>query len=262
MRLHRIYAVIFRVLYNLLHSFNRVVDIFFWPTIDLVLWGLTSSFFVSLSPDVPFILLFVVSGILFWRIVIQAQYELSLNLLEDLWNQNLMNLFVSPLKFGEWVIASLSLGVIKALAGLIFGIFMALVLYSLDLFIYGIYFIPILALLMMTGWWLGFIISGLILRIGTKAESFSWTLVMVIAPFSAIYYPVSVLPNWAQNIAAFVPTSYVFEASRMIIEQGSLNWAILLPSLILNLIYLVLAIGFMRKSFNHVLDTKGLVKLH
>jgi len=260
MKINRIWAMVLRYLYYFRHSLDRMSDAFYWPTIDLLLWGLTSSYFRQYTPANSKILLMIVSGILFWLITWRGQYEITVNLLDELWNKNLVNLFVSPLKFSEWIVSVLIIGVLKGFVSFSFALFMAFILFKIKLFFFGFYFVPLIILLILSGWSIGFLVAGIILRFGTKIQTLAWTGVMIISPFSAIYYPLSILPKWAQTVAAFVPTSYVFEGAREIINKGHLDWNKLLMSLILNLVYLTFALLFIKRSFNKTLE-KGLIKV-
>jgi len=261
MKLHRIYAMILRFMLLFRRSYDRISDVFYWPTIDLLLWGLTSQFFRSYTPGADKILLMIITGILFWIIAWRAQYEISVNLLEDLWNENFINIFVSPIKFGEWVSSFLIIGVIKGLLSLVFATGMAFLLYKVHIFNYGFYLLPFLFSLLLTGWWVGFFVGGLILRFGTKVQTFAWTLVMVMSPFAAIYYPVSILPNWAQFVARFVPASYIFEGARSILYEGKLDSISLVYSFALNIIYMILGYIFLKRSFAKIMN-KGMVHLY
>src|SRR3982750_2005036 len=102
MKLHRIFGIILRYLFLFRRSFDRLSDAFYWPTIDLLVWGITSAYLQSFAPKTSPVILIIVSGILLWLITWRAQYEISVGLLEDMWNKNLINIFVSPLKFSEW----------------------------------------------------------------------------------------------------------------------------------------------------------------
>ncbi len=261
MKIHRIYGMILRYLYYFRRSFDRMSDAFYWPTVDLVLWGLTSSYFRSYIPGASKIMMIVISGIILWIIVWRGQYEITVNLLDELWNKNLINLFAAPLKFSEWIISVLIIGVIKGAVSLTFATLVAYVLYKIQFFVYGFYLLPIAFCLIMSGWWIGFLVAGTILRLGTRAQTLAWTAVMIISPFSAIYYPLSTLPSWARIVAKLVPTSYVFEAAREVINTGVLDWSKIWASLGLNLIYLVLALLYIKTSFDKVLN-KGLVKVY
>jgi len=256
MKAHRIFAIILRYLFLFRHSFDRLSDSFYWPTIDLAVWGLTGSYLQQLQPNhLTPIVVMIVSGIVFWYIVWRAQYEITVNLLEDLWDRNLINAFVAPLQFSEWIVSFLLLGIIKAAISLFFTAFVAYVLYKVQIFMYGLYLIPFFALLLMTGWFVGLFVTGLILRYGTRIQTLAWAMVAVISPFSAVYYPVSALPVWAQKIALFIPSTYVFEGMRQVINGHNVDFQKMLISLLLNIVYLSLAIIFVRRSFKKLLQT-------
>lgn len=261
MKLNRIYAVILRHLFLFRHSINRFADSFYWPTIDLLLWGLTISYVKSFSGGNNNIVLVVISGLLLWLVVWRGQYEISVNLLEELWSKNLVNLFVTPLKFSEWVVSVVLLGVIKAFLSLGFAMIIAYILYRVKLFVYGFYLIPFIPLLFITGWSVGFFVAGLILRFGTRVEQFAWSMIYIVAPFSVIYYPLSILPHWAQTIAYFIPTSYIFEGAREVIYKGTLDPQKLVTCLFLNIVYFILALIFLNRSYKKALKN-GLAKLY
>lgn len=258
MKIHRIYGVILRYLYLFKHSINRLADAFYWPVIDLLLWGLTISYMKEISG--LNVVTVVISGILLWLIVWRGQYEISVNLLEELWNRNLINIFGSPLKFSEWIVSVVLLGIIKAFFSFTFAALIAFLLYKVKIFVYGFYLLPFMLSLFMTGWWVGFLVNGLIFRFGTKVEQFAWSLIYIISPFSGIYYSISILPLWAQKVSTVVPTSYIFEGARQIIFTGKTDLNKLIISFGLNAIYLILSLIFLKKSYAKALG-KGLVKM-
>ncbi len=261
MKLHRIWAVILRYNYLFKHSLDRQVDAFYWPTVDLVLWGIASTYLAGQNSDIPFAVLMILSGIVLWIILWRGQYEFTVNILEDMWNKNLVNMFVSPLNLSEWISAFVFLGIVKSVISVSFAALVALALYKVNLFVFGFKLLPFLFLLLMTGWWVGLFVGGLIVRYGGKVQNFAWSMVFLISPFSAIYYPLSALPVWAQTVALFVPPSYIFEGARQVIQTGSVDGHKIGMAFALNLLYLILALLFFKRSFKKVLD-KGLVKLH
>lgn len=261
MKLHKIYGIILRYLYLFRHSFDRLSDAFYWPTIDLLIWGLASTYFKNYNPEASQIVIIIVSGILFWIIVWQGQYQISINLLEELWNKNLLNIFAAPVTFAEWITSLIMIGIIKALVSFSFASFLAYFLYHLKIFTYGFYLLPFALILIMTGWWVGFFVSGLILRFGKKIQILGWAFVSVLYPFSAVFYPVSTLPDWAQGVSRLIPISYVFEGARSIIEHGTLDVNMIYIGIALNVIYIILSLFFLRSSFKSVLK-KGLIKVY
>lgn len=259
MKLHRIYALILRNFYGFRKNLDRITDSFYWPTIDLLMWGLTSQFFTSMGGGNN-VILFVLGGLTMWLIIWKSQYEITINLLDELWNRNLINLFVSPLTFTEWLISSLILGVIRVIMSFSFAILLAYLLYSVKIFEYGFQLLPFMLILLLSGWAIGIIVTSLIFRYGTKIQALCWSLVWVFGPFSAIYYPVSILPNWAQQISKFVPMSYAFEGMRGVLATGQIDYQKVIIGLSLASIYLLLALIFIYKSFNKVMQ-KGLLKV-
>ncbi len=249
-------------MYLFRHSFDRLSDAFYWPVVDLLLWGLTGLYIKNSGGAGQLnVITMILSGILLWIIVWRGQYEITVNLLEDLWNKNLINIFGSPLRFSEWISAFLIIGLLKSIVSLLFASLIAYWLYQFNIFTFGYYLLPFFMILIMFGWSVGFLVAGVILRFGSKIQTLAWTAVMVLSPFSAIYYPLSILPAWAQKVAVFIPASYIFEGGRKLLLQQRLNLDYFFIPLILNALYLILAIIWVKSSFEKVLEKKGLVKI-
>lgn len=250
-----------RHLYLFRHSFDKSFDVFYWPTVDLVLWGVTSLFISSLNPGFSQFVVMIVSGLIFWQVLWRGQIDITVGILEELWNKNIIHLFASPLRFSEWIVSFIALGIMKLAVSFSFVSILAFILYKVNIYTFGIYLVPFLALLLMSGWWIGIVVGSLILRFGSRAQVFAWSFAWAIAPLSAIYYPVSIFPGWVQRIAWFLPTSHIFEGMRTAITTGSLDIRQLEISFFLNLLYIALAILILRRSFRKILE-KGLIKVY
>lgn len=261
MSFHRIYAIILRHLYAFRKNLDRLTDVFYWPLVDLLLWGLTGVFIEKQAAHIPSLTLMLISGTIFWLIVWRGSAEITLGALSEVWDKNLINLFVTPLKFWEWISAFVLLSVMKALISFLFGLGFAFFLYKLNFLIYGWYLLPFLVILLINGWCVGFLVAGFILRYGGKAQNLAWTAVYVLAPFVAIFYPVSILPRWAQAISSAIPASYVFENMREFIASGTLDPQKFYFAGLLSILYLTLSLVFLYKSFQRTLK-RGLVGLH
>lgn len=261
MKWHRIYGITLRYLYGFRHSWDRLTDVFYWPAMDLFLWGLTSSYIRTYAPHASNIVLMIVSGLLFWIIVWRAQYEITVNTLEEFWNKNLVNIFVTPLTFSEWVYSFIIIGIIKGLISFAFASVLAFFLYKTGIFVFGWYLLPFIALLYMSGWAVGFFVAGIIIQYGTKIQTLAWATVAVFAPFSAIYYPLSVLPHWAQVVSYAVPMSYIFEDGRQVLATGHADITKLAISFSLSSLYIVAALLFLHAGFKRVFK-KGLASVY
>ena len=172
----------------------------------------------------------------------------------------MVNFFATPLKLKEWIAGVVSLGWLKMLVTVGFAAALAWILYVVNIFAVGWMFLPFMVLLLMTGWWVGFLVSGLIISFGTRIQTLAWAGVYALAPFSGIFYPISSLPVWAQRVAQFVPSSYVFEGMRQVLLQGTWSARNLILSLGLNLIYLAISMGLFVWLFK-MRKIKGLAQL-
>jgi ABC-2 type transport system permease protein len=258
MNYSRIKGVFFRYFYTL-KDIHQLSDIFYWPLVDILLWGLTSVWIQHQSniPNLPIILM---TALVFWQVAWRGAIGVSFPLLQEFWHRNLVNLFSTPLKISEWVSGVLLLSFFKVLVNIAFGSLVVYFLYALNVFTLGWAFLPFAAMLFIFGWSVGFLSAGLVIYWGHKVEMFAWMLPFLFAPFSAVYYPVEVLPEWAQVISWSLPTTYIFEGMRQILYHGQFSWSYLWVSLILNGIYLLISIWFFNYMFRKSL-TKGLARL-
>lgn len=256
--MRRILAVFMRYFYTI-WGLHQISDLFFWPFVDILLWGLTTVW-IQQQQSTSNLALIILSGLIFWQILTRAAYDISVNLLQEFWNRNLINLFSTPLSEIEWAIGSVLLSFCKMLISLSFGSFLVYLLYALNVFTIGWYFIPFAASLMMSGLSIGFLSSCVILRWGQKLEAVTWMSAFFFAPFSAVFYPVASLPHWAQSISWCLPMTYVFEGMRALLQRHEFLMNDFLISIGLNLIYLVLSIALFKYAF-YCSRVKGLARL-
>ncbi len=261
MSFSRVWGVMLRHLYLFRHSFDKAFDVLYWPMADLVLWGLTSLFIRSLNSNFSQFVVAIIFGIIFWQVVWRSQVEISVNILEEIWNKNMIHLFSSPLTFFEWIFSFISLSILKLCVSLSFISILAYIMYKVNIFDFGLYLVPFIGLLIMSGWVMGILVGSVILRYGSRVQVLAWSLGWLVAAFSAIYYPVSILPHWAQLISHILPTSHIFEGMRTVVYQGTFNTREMLLSLVLNVAFLIPAILILRRNFKKILE-KGLIKVY
>ena len=253
--------MILRYIYNFKHSYDRIADSFYWPAMDLLLWGLTGYYFASINKNAENAVTVVITAMIFWIIIWRAQYEITINLLTELWDKNLINLFGSPLKFSEWLVSLMLVGILKGIMSFLFAAWIAYLLYQINIFTIGWYLPLFVVLLFLNGWGIGFIVASILFRYGSKIQTLAWSFVWIIAPFAAVYYPIDILPAWAGIIAKLLPASYVFEQLRSLLLYNTMHMDQLFISLVLNIIYLSLGLVLITKSFTAV-RKRGLSKLY
>jgi len=246
----RIFAIVIRHLYLWPRTLERLQGSFGWPLLGLITWGLTMSYFQKNTTFQFSLIAFLLGGVIFWEMIEQPQKEISVNFLDEAWNKNLINIFSTPISKAEFLSALVILGLIKVFATACTLLIGAFFLYKFNVFQTYNFYIPFLIFnLLLFGFLFGFIINGFILRFGYSVAEFAWALIALISPFSCIYYPLSILPWWAQKIAAILPTTYVFEEMRRIVLTGSANLSSLLISFGLNIFYLILSLIFFNRMF-------------
>ena len=85
---------------------------------------------------------------------------------------------------------------------------------------------------------LGLFVSAGLLRFGPSFENIAWSTMFLLAPFGCIYYPVETLPKIFQSIAYAMPLVYIFEETRNILVNQSVNYENIIQALYFNTAYL------------------------
>ena len=236
----RIGALVLRYLYLLRSSWPRLLEMLYWPIMQLILWGFITRHLATNSTWVAAAAGVFIAAVLLWDVLFRSQLSFSLSFLEEVWSRNLANLFISPLRPHELVIALISISMIRTLVGILPAALLAIPLYDYSIFELGLPLLAFFTNLLVLGWALGLFVIALLLRFGQGAESLCWVAIFMLAPISAIYYPVDVLPGWLQTIAWMAPPAYVFEGMRAIMFDGVFRIDLFMGAIALNLIYLIL----------------------
>ncbi len=259
MSFSRIQGVFFRYFRTLFRGSHFLSDLFYWPLVDILLWGLTSVW-IQRQQNIPQLPLMLMTGLVFWQVTWRGSVDISVNLLQEFWNRNLVNLFSTPLKISEWSCGVLLICLFKLGITIAFGSLVVYLLYSLNVFSVGWAFLPFAASLVVFGWTLGFLASSCVIYWGQQMEALAWMVAFIFAPFSAVFYPLDVLPPWAQAIGWCLPTTYIFEGMRNILTSGGFPRSYFFCSMSLNVLYLFLAYSLFTYMFEKS-RAKGLARL-
>ncbi len=216
----RIAAMVRRYWYLLRSSWPRLAELCYWPAVQILLWGFITQFLYTNSSYVAQAFGILLAGVMLWDVLWRGQLGLSMSFLEEMWSRNLGHLFVSPLRPTEFLIALTVISLIRTLIGLTPATAIAIVVFDMSIFELGLPLIAFFANLIVMGWAIGIALNGLVLRLGLGAESLVWVVIFGLAPFSAVYYPVSALPDWIEPIAWALPSANVFEGMRAILLDG------------------------------------------
>jgi ABC-2 type transport system permease protein len=261
MNIKRISALVIRHLYLYKRSWHRLADVFFWPIIDLVIWGFLSVYLKTFNISGINVVTVLLGAVIFWSIFAQAKQIVTISFLNDVWERNLLNVFISPISIWEFILSRVVLGFLQILIILVVSSVVAFFLYHFNIFTFGLAIIPFVVDLAIFGWSLGLFAIAIILRLGSSAEFLAFGLSFLFQPFCAVFYPVSALPQSVQWISWLLPPTYIFEGMRTVAAGGVFPMRDFLISLGLNLVYLVLIVIFFTLMFKKVKKMGRLLKL-
>lgn len=258
----RISAVLQRYLLLHRHSIIRAFDIFFWPVMDLLIWGFVTLYVQqTVSGPTARLVVFLIGAMIAWDIHYRGQQAVTISLMEEIWTRNITNILISPLRLWEWIVATFCYGALKVtLVTIILGV-LAKALYNFELMRLGWTLLPLTAGLLMFGWAIGLMTAGLLLRFGYAAEALIWGIPFLVQPFSCVFYPFEILPGWARLIARCLPSTYAFEGLRAVMRGEPVplsTWAMVF---LLNALALACGTTFFVLMFRRARATGRLARL-
>lgn len=235
----RVMGLVLRHLYLIAGSWPRLVELTYWPTVQIILWGFITQFLVGHSNFIAQAFGVLIAAVILWDIMFRSQLGFAIAFLEEMWSRNLGHLFVSPLRPQEFVIALMCLSFVRTLIGVIPATLLAIAFFGFNVYTLGLSLIGFFVNLVVMGWSVGLVICGVILRFGLGAESLAWAVMFALAPICGIYYPIAVMPEWVQFIAHGLPATYVFEGMRAIIVDGVARGDLLVSAALINIVYVL-----------------------
>ncbi len=255
MRAGRAWAVFLRQFYLMRGSPARVLPLFAWIMVDIVLWGFITRYlntFATAGFDfVPALL----GAVLLWDFFSRVMHGVTTAFLEDVWSRNFLNFFASPLKLSEYVAGLVVSSMATSAVGLVAMLLLASLAFGLSFAAYGALVVPYLLVLFLFGIALGVVGASVVLRFGPASEWFVWPLPALVLPFAGVFYPLSTLPVWMRGVGRALPPSYVFEGMRAVVAGGGASWGALAWGACLALAYVVLACWLFARVHRHVVRT-------
>jgi ABC-2 type transport system permease protein len=232
----RVGAMVLRYWYLLRSSWPRLLDLIYWPAVQMLMWG-----FLQLYLDQNASFLARASGsfigaVLLWDILFRGQLGFSISFLEEMWSRNMGNLMITPLRPIEFLAALMIMSIVRLAIGMIPVSFLAIAFFGFNLWGLGLALAVFFLNLILTSWAVGIFVSGLVLRNGLGAENLAWTLMFIFLPLACVYYPVSVLPPWLQAVAWALPPTYVFEGMRALLIDQTFRADLMIQAFALNII--------------------------
>ena len=237
----RIGALVLRHIYILRGSWPRILELAYWPLMQMFVWGYITVFLRENSSWVAQAAGVLISGVLLWDVLFRANLGFAISFLEEVWSRNLGQLFISPLRPVELVAALMTMSVIRTVLSVLPAALLSLPIFDVWVFGLGLPLIAFFVNLLVMGWCVGMVVSALVLRFGMGAEGICWAAVFIFAPVSGVYYPIAVLPEWLQLISWCLPSAYVFEGMRAVLFEDLFRSDYFLAACGLNALYLAFA---------------------
>jgi ABC-2 type transport system permease protein len=255
------YALYLRHIYLIKSSFPRILDLIYWPTIQIVLWGFISKFFTLHTDLYNHTVGIILSSAILYDFLFRSSISFNMMFLEEIWSRNFTNLFVAPLKVSEIITALTATALLRTLIGIVPAILLATPFFGVSIFTLGPSLILLFLSLYLFGITLGLLVTSGLLRYGPAFENIAWSSLFLLAPLGCVYYPLSILPDWLQVVAKILPLVYIFEEVRSILLDNVVNYSNILTALKLNLIYFTSAVFIFYLAFYGARKTGTLINV-
>ena len=242
MNLNKIFALSLRHVYLIKGSFPRILDLIYWPTIQIFLWGFISKFFTLNSSYFDNTIGIILSAAILYDFLFRSSISYNMMFLEEIWSRNFTNLFIAPIKISEIIAALTFTAIFRTLIGLIPAALLAIPLFGVSIFKIGVPLIFLLITLYIFGVTLGLLVTSGLVRFGPSFENIAWASLFFLAPLGCIYYPIEILPDWLQIIAKLLPLVHIFEEMRNVLIHDIINYYQILKAIIISFIYFVFGI--------------------
>ena len=242
MRWHKIYALSLRHIYLIKSSFPRILDLIYWPSIQIFLWGFISKFFTLSSSYYNNTVGIILTAAILYDFLFRSSISYNMMFLEEIWSRNFTNLFIAPIKINE-IIAALTLtAILRTMIGLVPAALLAIPLFGVSIFKIGIPLIFLLLSLYIFGITLGLMVTAGLIRFGPSFENIAWASLFFLAPLGCIYYPIEILPDWLQLIANILPLVHIFEEMRNILINDVINVYQIIKSILISSAYFIFGV--------------------
>ena len=249
MSFNRIYGLFLRHFYLITRSFPRILDLIYWPSIQITLWGFISNFFESHSTYYNDAVGVILTCAILYDFLFRTSIGFNMLFLEEIWSRNFTNLFIAPIKIGEIIISLVFTALIRSLIGLVPAILLTSPLFGISLMDLGIHLFVLFLSLYLFGITLGIFVSAGLLRFGPSFENIAWASLFFLAPLGCIYYPIEILPQWLQIIAKILPLVHIFEEMRNILINDIISYTQILLAIAISIFYFMLGVVVFSEQF-------------
>jgi len=249
MNFSKIYALGLRHIYLISNSLPRIIDLVYWPTVQIFLWGFISKFFTLNSDYYSNTVGIILTAAILYDFLFRVSISFNMMFLEEIWSRNFTNLFIAPIKISE-IITSLTLtAILRALIGLVPAAILAIPLFGVSVFKLGVPLLFLLLPLYLFGVTLGLLVTSGLLRFGPSFENIAWASLFFLAPLGCIYYPIEILPYFLQIVAKGLPLVHIFEEMRNILLDNTVDYFNIIKSIFISIVYFIFGVIIFYSSY-------------
>ena len=238
----KIFALSLRHFYLIKGSFPRILDLIYWPTIQIFLWGFISKFFTLNSTFYENTVGVILSAAILYDFLFRSSISYNMMFLEEIWSRNFTNLFIAPIKLSEIIAALTFTAIFRTMIGLVPAALLAIPFFGVSILKIGMPLIFLLIALYIFGVTLGLLVTSGLIRFGPSFENIAWASLFFLAPLGCIYYPIEILPDWLQIIAKLLPLVHIFEEMRNILIYDIINYSQTFKAILISFLYFTLGI--------------------
>ena len=261
MNFNKIFALSLRHIYLIKGSFPRILDLIYWPTIQIFLWGFISKFFTLNSSFYENTVGIILSAAILYDFLFRSSISYNMMFLEEIWSRNFTNLFIAPIKLSEIIAALTFTAIFRTLIGMIPAALLAIPFFGVSIFKIGAPLIFLLISLYIFGVTLGLLVTSGLIRFGPSFENIAWASLFFLAPLGCIYYPIEILPLWLQIIAKLLPLVHIFEEMRNILIYDLLNYSQIFKAIIISLLYFTFGVIVFYLSYSGAKNRGTLINM-
>ena len=242
MNWNKIFALSLRHIYLIKGSFPRILDLIYWPTIQIFLWGFISKFFTLNSSFYENTVGIILSAAILYDFLFRSSISYNMMFLEEIWSRNFTNLFIAPIKLSEIIAALTFTAIFRTMIGLVPAALLAIPFFGVSILKIGAPLIFLLITLYIFGVTLGLLVTSGLVRFGPSFENIAWASLFFLAPLGCIYYPIEILPEWLQIIAKLLPLVHIFEEMRNILIYDIVNYFQIFKAIFISFLYFVIGV--------------------
>jgi ABC-2 type transport system permease protein len=135
--LRRIWALALRHIYLHMGSWPRLVEMMYWPLVNMAMWGFASLYLTRKLGHIEAVGSALVAGVVLTEIFLRPSITALMLFLEEVWSRNLGHLFASPIRMQEYTAGILGIAVLRTSIALIPVFLLTKYMFGFSLFSLG-----------------------------------------------------------------------------------------------------------------------------